>query len=175
MKKLPFLFSIFVLYSCLHGEDVEYPKLYPQEEEHIATDASGKEYPGLDPWKIYCGPGWGRKFCRFLGQYDGTKWTDGGSSITFSNFSGDQTFISFSNLDDIAPYGNKGWKLGETIYGDLKWNIEIKKDQVDVLKFSYDYYGSSEEIEYSTSYEFEVVNGGLILSNNGQTFTFNPS
>ncbi|MEQ6166043.1 hypothetical protein AAOE16_02520 [Ekhidna sp. MALMAid0563] len=171
MKKLPFLL-FFVLFSCFPERDIKHPDQDRQEE--VATDAIGKEYPGLDPYKIYCGPGWGIKFCRFLLKYDNTTWANAGSRIKFSNFY-DDTFISISNLDSIAPYAEEGWRTGETTYGEIKWNIEIKIDQEDVLSFGYDYYGSSEEIEYSIIYRCEVIDGVLNFSFKGQTFIFNPS
>ncbi len=166
------------MFSCLEN-DIKLPSQYAQEE--IATDASGKQYPGLDPFKIYCGPGWGRKFCRFLAKYDETTWADAEnyysdfSDIKFSNFSGDPYFLSFLNLDSISSYC-QGWKLGETTYDGIKWNIELKKDEVDALWFKYEYYGFSEEIEYATTYKYEVIDGLLHFSGTGdQTFIFHPS
>ena len=44
--------------------------------------------------------------------------------------------------------------------------------------FEYDYYGSSEEIEYSITYKYEVIDGLLHFSSTegeGQTFIFHPS
>ena len=147
----------------------------PSEQQVFATDASGRQYPGLDPYKIYCGPGWGRKFCRFLGKYDGTKWSNTGSQIHFSNFSSNETFISFSNLDNIVPHG-QAWKLGETIDGDNKWNIKIKRDEEELLWIGFDYYGDTEEIIYSSTYICEVIDNVLHFSNtDGQSLTFFPS
>lgn len=173
MKKSSFLL-FFVLFSCFESE-IEKQEPEQPEQKFIVTDVYGKQYPSLDPYKIYCGPGWGEKMCHFLHKYDGTTWTNAGSQIKFSNFSNDFTFISFSNLESIAPYGEEGWKIGETTYGRVKWNIEINKDQENVLSFRYDYFGSSEEIEYSTTYTFEVIEGVLNFSNKGQTFIFHPS
>ena len=180
MKKLLLLFSFFVLFSCLK-RDIEIEQLEFGQQD-IVTDASGLEYPSLDPTVIsYCGQGWGRKFCRFLSKYDGTIWADAEnyysdfSDIKFSKFSNDPYFISFFNLDSIASYC-EGWKLGETTYDGIKWNIEIKKDKEDEFWFAYDYYGSSEEIEYSITYKYEVIDGLLHFSSSeGQTFIFNPS
>ncbi|CAM1370034.1 hypothetical protein [Tenacibaculum xiamenense] len=182
MKKilLPFLF--FVLFSCSENgvekgsEPLEYG---PQD---FVTDASGVQYPFLDPPSYqYCGPGWGRKFCRFLRKYDGTTWADAEnyysdfSDIRFSNFNGDEYFISFFNIDVVTSYC-KGWKKGENTYDGIKWNIKIKKDEADVLWFDYEYYGTSEEIEYTITYKYEVIDGLLHFSNSeGQTFIFNPS
>lgn len=174
MKKLPFLFLFFVLFSCLPENEIEEFDPHGLRQEDIATDASGKEYPGLDPYKIYCGPNWGRKFCRFLDQHHETTWAAGGSSIKFSNFSS-LVFISIFNLDSIAPFGDKGWELGETNFRGIKWNIDMKRDEKDVLWFDYDYYGSGEEIEYSTTFKFEVIDRKLNFLYKDQTFVFNPS
>lgn len=171
---IPLLPVVFL--SCRPEGDVElYYNPGQYGEEIVATDASGKEYPGLDPYEIYCGPGWGRKFCRFLGKHDGTSWTDSGSRISFSNFSGADIFMSFSNIDCIAPYG-EGWKVGETIYRGVKWNIKIKRDEEDVLWVGYEYYGTGDEVEYSVTYKFEVTNSTLTFSStDGQTLIFSLS
>ncbi|MDB4540002.1 hypothetical protein N9231_06220, partial [Saprospiraceae bacterium] len=123
----------------------------------------------------------GRKFCRFLDKYDGTIWADEENyfsdfpDIKFSNFTDNEYFISFFNIDSITSYC-EGWKLGETTYDGIKWNIEIKRDQEDVLWFRYDYFGSSEESEYSITYKYEVIDGLLNFSNTeGQAFVFYPS
>ncbi len=176
MSKFPLLFLFFVFFSCRPEGDSDILQFDPtglDVAEDVATDASGKKYPGLDPNKIYCGPGWGRKFCRFLDKYDGKKWTDGGSWIKVSNFS-NGIFISFSNLDGIDS-NSEGWKIGETTNGGIKWNIEIKRDEVDIFWFRYDYYGSGEEIEYSLTYKCEVVDGSLTFSSTaGHKFIFSP-
>ena len=178
MKKLLLLLLLFGLFACSEG-DIE-PFEPGSQGTDIATDASGRQYD-LDPSVIYCGPGWGRKFCRFLRKYDQTVWADAEnyysdfSDIKFSNFSGNQYFISFLNLDSIASHC-EGWKIGETTYNGIKWDIKIKKDEEDVLWFDYDYYGSNEELEYSVAYKYEVIDGLLNFSNSeGQTFIFHPS
>ena len=119
--------------------------------------------------------------CRFLSKYDETTWADPDnyygtfSDIRFSNFSDNEYFISFFNLDSTTSYC-KGWKLGETNSNGIRWNIKIKKDQVDELWFEYDYYGSSTEIEYTITYKYEVIDGLLhFSSSDGQTFIFHPS
>jgi hypothetical protein len=44
------------------------------------------------------------------------------------------------------------------------------------LWFRYDYFGSSEEIEYSITYKYEVIDGLLNFSSTeGQAFVFYPS
>ena len=118
---------------------------------------------------------------RFLDKYDGTIWADEEnyfsdfSDIKFSNFTDNEYFISFFNIDSITSYC-EGWKLGETTYDGIKWNIEIKRDQEDVLWFRYDYFGSSEEIDYSITYKYEVIDGLLNFSSTeGQAFVFYPS
>jgi len=183
MKKLLFLFLFFVLFSCL-GSDIEQIEHPEFGEQDFAVDASGLVYPGLEgPSYQYCGPGWGAKFCRFLNKYDGTIWADAEnyysdfSDIKFEKFSSGSHFISFFNLNNIVSYC-QGWKLGENTYDGIKWNIEIKRDEVDILWFEYDYYGSGEEIEYSIYYKYEVIDGLLHFSSSegeGQTFIFHPS
>ena len=183
MKKLLLLFLSFVLFSCSESDIEQYESGQQNTAtDDIATDASGRQYPGLDPNVIYCGPAWGRKFCRFLRKYDGTIWADAENNysdfldIKFSNFNIDDVyFISFFNLDSIASYC-EGWKVGENTYDGIKWNIKIKRDEEDVFWFDYDYYGSGEEIEYIITYKYEVIDGLLHFSStDGQTFIFNPS
>ena len=184
MKNLPLLFLLFVMFSCVNNdeEQSEYARqVIIPEENGGAIDASGVHYPFLDPGVIYCNHGWGRKFCRFLSKHDGTIWADAEnyysdfSDIKLSKFTGNEYFISFYNLDTISSYC-EGWKVGETTYNGTKWNIDIKKDKEDVFWFDYDYYGSGEEIEYSITYKYEVIDGLLHFSSTeGQTFIFNPS
>ncbi|MEM9935642.1 MAG: hypothetical protein AAF824_18595 [Bacteroidota bacterium] len=182
MKKLLLLFLSVVLFSCSESDIEEFEPRQQDTATDVVTDRSGREYPFLDPNVIsYCGPAWGRKFCRFLDKYEETIWADTEndysdfSDIKFSNFSYNGHFISFFNLDSATSYCD-GWKLGETTYDGIKWNIKIKKDQEDVLWFDYEYYGSSEEIEYTLTYKYEVIDGLLHFSSSeGQTFIFNPS
>lgn len=177
MKKFPLLISLFVMFSCLKSEVKQY-----EDGLAPAIDATGRQYDFLDSTVLtYCGPGWGRKFCRFLNKYNGTIWADANnyysdfSDIKFSKFEDDHYFISFFDLDTIITYC-KGWKLGDTTYEGIKWRIEIKKDEEDVFWFSYDYYGSSEEIESTTIYKYEVIDSLLHFSTtDGQTFIFHPS
>ena len=173
MKRLPLLFLLFASFSC--SEDDTQPFEHGQQDRAIS--AGGREYD-LDPSRSYCGPGWGRKFCRFLSKYEGTLWADAEnyySDFSDIKFSNDDYFISFFNLDSTASYC-EGWKLGETTYDGTKWNIKIKKDEEDVLWFGYDYYGRSAEIEYSVTYKYEVIDGLLHFSSSeDQTFIFNPS
>ena len=49
----------------------------------------------------------------------------------------------------------------ENIYDGIKWYITIKKDEEDVLWFDLDYYGTGQEIEYTTTYKYEVIDGLL--------------
>ena len=94
------------------------------------------------------------------------------SDIKFLN---DVFFISFLNINNDASYC-KGWKTGETAYDGIKWDIKIKKDELDELWFDYDYYGTSDEIEYSITYKYEVIDSLLHFSNTeGQEFIFHPS
>ncbi|RCT55871.1 hypothetical protein [Winogradskyella sp. KYW1333] len=187
MKKTLSLLLSFVLFCFLKSCGDSFEPTYTEQSEQsenqdIVTSASGVQYPSLDPPSHqYCGPGWGRKFCRFLSKYDGTIWTDAGnyysdfSDIKLSNFSGNEYFISFFNLDSITSYCD-GWKLGETTNNGIKWNIRTQKDEVDRFWFAYEYYGSSEEIEYTVTHKYEVIDGLLHFSTtDGQTFIFTPS
>ena len=187
MKKTLSLLVSFVLFCFLKSCGDSFEPTYTEQSEQsenqdIVTSASGVQYPSLDPPSHqYCGPGWGRKFCRFLSKYDGTIWTDAGnyysdfSDIKLSNFSGNEYFISFFNLDSITSYCD-GWKLGETTNNGIKWNIRTQKDEVDRFWFAYEYYGSSEEIEYTVTHKYEVIDGLLHFSTtDGQTFIFTPS
>ena len=114
----------------------------------------------------------------FLSNYDGTIWADSEnyySDFSDIKFSNSEYFISFFNLAVDASYC-EGWKKGETVYDGVKWNIDITKDEENVFWFDYDYYGFSEEIEYSITYKYEVIDGLLnFSSSNDQTFIFNPS
>lgn len=186
MKKSLLLFLIFGLFSCTESDIVQVDAgrtlvPLPSIPHDTVTDIYGVQYPTLDPSVIYCGPGWGIKMCRFLNKYDGTIWSDADnyysefSDIKFSSFSYNRHFISFFKLDTISSYC-EGWKLGEETYNGEKWNIEITKDQEDVFWFDYDYYGTSEEIEYTTTYKYEVIDGLLNFSStDNQSFIFTPS
>ena len=185
MKKLPLLLLFFVLCTCSESdpEELDLPNAQNVEDcVDVVTDRDGGKYPFLDPTVLsYCGPGWGRKMCRFLYKYEGTTWADTEnyysdfSDIKFSNFLTNVYFISFFNLDTITSYC-EGWKLNENTHDGIKWNIRIKRDEEDLFWFDYDYYGSSPEIEYTTSYKYEVIDGLLhFSSSDGQTFIFHPS
>ena len=116
---------------------------------------------------------------RFLSKYDDTMWAD--TENYYSNFSdikferSGPVFISFFNIDNDVSYC-KGWKKEENIYDGIKWYITIKKDEEDILWFDLDYYGTGQEIEYTTTYKYEVIDGLLHFSNTeGQEFIFHPS
>ncbi len=116
---------------------------------------------------------------RFLSKYDDTMWAD--TENYYSNFSDIKferhgpVFISFFNIDKDVSYC-KGWKKEENIYDGIKWYITIKNDEEDVLWFDLDYYGTGQEIEYTTIYKYEVIDGLLHFSNTeGQEFIFYPS
>ena len=116
---------------------------------------------------------------RFLSKYDESIWVD--TENYYSDFSdikferSGPVFISFFNIDKDVSYCN-GWKKEENIYDGIKWYITIKKDEEDILWFDLDYYGSSQEIEYTITYKYEVIDGLLHFSNaEGQKFIFHPS
>jgi hypothetical protein len=182
MKNLPFLFLFFALSSCFES-DITPLVREPSDQlgpRIVVTDVYGKEYPSLDPSKIYCGPGWGAKMCHFLHKHDGTIWTDAEnyysefSDVKFSNFWG-PFFISFFDIDSTASYC-EGWKLGEITQNGAKSDITIRIDREDMFWFDYDYYGTSEDIEYTITYKYEVIDGLLhFSSSDGQSFIFHPS
>jgi len=116
---------------------------------------------------------------RFLSKYDESIWAD--TENYYSDFSdikferSGPVFISFFNIDKDVSYCN-GWKKEENIYDGIKWYITIKKDEEDILWFDLDYYGSSQEIEYTITYKYEVIDGLLHFSNTEeQKFIFHPS
>ena len=116
---------------------------------------------------------------RFLSKYDDTMWAD--TDNYYSDFSdikferSGPVFISFFNINNDVSYC-KGWKKEENIYDGIKWFITIKKDEEDVLWFDLDYYGSNQEIEYTITYKYEVIDGLLHFSNTeDQEFIFRPS
>jgi len=116
---------------------------------------------------------------RFLRKNDDTMWAD--IENYYSNFSdikferSGPVFISFFNIENDVSYC-KGWKKEENIYDGIKWYITIKKDEEDILWFDLDYYGTGQEIEYTTTYKYEVIDGLLHFSNTeGQEFIFHPS
>ena len=84
-------------------------------------------------------------------------------------------FISFFDINKYVSYC-KGWRPGENTYDGIKWNIKIKKNEWDEFWFDYEYYGTSQEIEYTITYKYEVIDGLLHFSNTeGQEFIFHPS
>ena len=155
---------------------------YGKRNTNAPRDASGLQYPGLgggDDKLIVCNPaGLGRKFCRFLRKYDNTFWAD--TENYYSDFSDIQFlnsgyFISFFDINNNVSYC-KGWRPGENTYDGIKWNIKIKKNEWDEFWFDYEYYGTSQEIEYTITYKYEVIDGLLhFSSSDNQTFIFSPS
>ena len=116
---------------------------------------------------------------RFLSKYDESIWAD--TENYYSDFSdikferSGPVFISFFNIDKDVSYCN-GWKKEENIYDGIKWYITIKKDEEDILWFDLDYYGTSQDIEYTMTYKYEVIDGLLHFSNSeDQSFIFHPS
>lgn len=177
MKKSLTLFLCLAFIACLKNELKQY-----EDGNDPAIDRSGRQYNFLDATRLtYCGPGWGRKFCRFLANHDGTIWTDPDhdysdySDLRFSNFTSDPYFISFFQLDSLISYCS-GWKLGETIEAGLKRRIEIKKDEEDVFWFELANYDVNEELENKILHKYEVIEGLLHFSTSeGQNFVFHPT
>ena len=179
MKSLSFLVLLLTCVSCW-SDDLPVIESEQSVPANVVTDVYGRQYPTLDPNVIYCGPGWGAKMCHFLYKHDGTTWTDADSyysefpDVKFSNF-WDPHFISFFTVDSTASHC-EAWKLGETESDGLKWDIRIKIDQEDRFWFDYNYYGTSEEIEYTTTYKYDVVDGVLHFSStDGRNYTLRPS
>jgi hypothetical protein len=176
MRKLFVSFLCLVMFSCLKSDIVQ----YGSKNTDPATFASGQQLPvATRSYTNFCNPnGWGRKGCEFLAKYDGTFWAD--TENYYSDFSdikfiNNVYFVSFFNIDNDVSYC-KGWKTGENTYDGIKWDIKITKDGWDILWFDYDYYGTSQEIEYSITYKYEVIDSLLHFSSTeGQEFIFHPS
>ena len=176
MKKLFVMSLCIIISSCFKTEIVQ----YGTANTDPVVFASGQQLPTASRnYTNFCNPnGWGRKLCKFLSKYDDTIWADAEnyySDFSDIKFLNDVFFISFLNINNDASYC-KGWKTGETAYDGIKWDIKIKKDELDELWFDYDYYGTSDEIEYSITYKYEVIDSLLHFSNTeGQEFIFHPS
>ena len=176
MKKI-FVTSLSILiFSCLKADIVQ----YNTKNTDPATFASGQQLPvATRSYTNFCNPnGWGRKGCEFLAKYDGTFWAD--TENYYSDFSdiqflNDVYFISLFNIKNDVSYC-RGWRTGENSSDGKKWKIKITKDGWDVLWFDYDYYGTSDDIEYTITYKYEVIDSLLHFSNTeGQEFIFHPS
>ena len=169
MLRLFILFLCLFTFSCYKTDIVQYQtwNLDPM------TKVSGLQVNRLQrQYNAFYGN-------RFLSKYDESIWAD--TENYYSDFSDIKferhgpVFISFLNIDKDVSYCN-GWKKEENIYDGIKWYITIKKDEEDILWFDLDYYGSSQEIEYTITYKYEVIDGLLHFSNNeGQKFIFHPS
>ena len=169
MLRFFILFLCLLILSCYKTDVVQYHtwNLDPM------TKVSGLQVNRLQPqYNAFYGN-------RFLRKYDEAIWAD--TENYYSDFSdikferSGPVFISFFNIDKDVSYC-KGWKKDENIYDGIKWYITIKKDEEDILWFDLDYYGSSQEIEYTITYKYEVIDGLLHFSNaEGQKFIFHPS
>ena len=169
MKKSLVALLCILMSSCYKADVVQYQSW----NSDPFTKASGYQVNRLPrQYNSFSG-------ARFLSKYDDTMWADTEnyysdfSDIKFERFG--PVFISFFNIDNDVSYC-KGWKKEENIYDGIKWFITIKKDEEDVLWFDLDYYGSNQEIEYTITYKYEVIDGLLHFSNTeGQEFIFHPS
>ena len=169
MLRFFILFLCLLILSCYKTDVVQYHtwNLDPM------TKVSGLQVNRLQPqYNAFYGN-------RFLSKYDESIWAD--TENYYSDFSdikferSGPVFISFFNIDKDVSYC-KGWKKDENIYDGIKWDITIKKDEEDILWFDLDYYGSSQEIEYTITYKYEVIDGLLHFSNSEeQKFIFHPS
>jgi len=169
MSKIFILAFCLILFSCYKTNVVQY-ETWNQDP---FTKASGYQVNRLPrQYNSFSG-------ARFLSKYDETMWAD--TENYYSDFSdikfegSGPVFISFFNIDKDVSYCN-GWKKEENIYDGIKWYITIKKDEEDILWFDLDYYGSSQEIEYTITHKYEVIDSLLHFSNTeGQEFIFHPS
>ena len=169
MKKLFVMSLCIIIFSCFKTDIKQYEtwNLDPM------TKVSGLQVNRLQrQYNAFYGN-------RFLSKYDESIWAD--TENYYSDFSdikferSGPVFISFFNIDKDVSYC-KGWKKDENIYDGIKWYITIKKDEEDILWFDLDYYGSSQEIEYTITYKYEVIDGLLHFSNSEeQKFIFHPS
>ena len=175
MLRLFILSLCLSMFSCYKADIVQY-QTWNQDP---ATKVSGLQINAVQrQYNVVSGK-------KFLSKYDETMWAD--TENYFSSFSdikfdidirffnAAEHFISFFNIGKDISYC-KGWKKGENTYDGKKWNIKIKKDDWDILWFDYEYYGTSQEIEYTITYKYEVIDSLLHFSNSeGQKFIFHPS
>ena len=169
MKKLITALLCVLLASCFKTDIMQY-ETWNQDP---FTKASGFQVNRLQrQYNVFSGN-------RFLSKHDDTMWADKENYYSaFSDIKFERhgpVFISFFNIDNDISYC-KGWKKDENIYDGIKWNIEIKRDEEDVFWFDYDYYGTSQEVEYTITYKYEVIDGLLhFSSSDDQNFIFSPS
>ena len=169
MPKFCIISLILIIISCYKTDVVQY-ETWNQDP---FTKASGYQVNRLPrQYNVFSG-------AKFLSKHDDTMWSD--IENYYSDFSDIKferhgpTFISFFNIDKNISYC-KGWKKEENIYDGIKWYITFKKDEEDILWFDFDYYGTSQQIEYTITYKYEVIEGLLHFSNSeNQSFIFHPS
>ncbi len=169
MKKLFSISLSILIFSCLKTDIIQYDTW----NQDPFTKASGYQVNALSrSYNTFSGN-------IFLSKYDETMWAD--IENYHGNFSDIKfelhgpVFISFFNFDEEISYC-KGWKKGENTSDGIRWNIKIKTDEEDEFWFDYDYYGTSQEIQYTITYKYEVIDGLLHFSNTeGQEFIFHPS
>ena len=169
MKRLLLMPFCTIIFSCFKTEIVQYETW----NRNPLTKESGLQVNSIQAQNFKFDGG------KFLYKYDETMWAD--TENYFSSFSDIKfegtgpVFISFFNIDNEVSYC-KGWKKDENIYDGIKWNITFKRAEEDILWFDYDYYGTSQEIEYTITYKYEVIDGLLHFSNSeDQSFIFHPS
>ena len=176
MKKLLIISITAIFFSCFKTDIIQ----YGSANTDPATFASGQQLPTAPKnYTRFCEPGGlGRKGCKFLAKYDNTFWSDienyysDFSDVHFLNW---VYFVSFFDINNDVSYC-KGWRTGENILDGKKWDIKITKDEWDELWFDYDYFGTSDDIEYTITYKYEVIDSLLHFSNTeGQEFIFHPS
>ena len=170
MKRLLLMPFCTIIFSCFKTEIVQYETW----NRNPLTKESGLQVNSIQAQNFKFDGG------KFLFKYDETMWADTEnyfsslSDIKFEN-AGSGFFISFFNIDKDVSYC-KGWKKEENTYDGKKWNIKIKNNEWDEFRFDYEYYGTSQEIEYTITYKYEVIDGLLhFSSSDNQTFIFSPS
>ena len=169
MKRLLLIPFFTIMFSCFKTEIVQYETW----NRNPVTKESGLQVNSIQAQNFKFDGG------KFLYKYDETMWADTEnyfSSFFDIKFEGNgPVFISFFNIDNEVSYC-KGWKKGENTYEEKKWNIKMKNDEWDILWFDYEYYGTSQEIEYTITYKYEVIDGLLhFSSSDNQTFIFSAS
>ena len=179
------MIAILSLLGCSESDndDIQPQPPAPTSCVNVVTDAYGRKYPSLEPpASQYCGPGWGRKMCRFLRAHDGTEWVDDGSGghflpdVTFSNFSGTPYFITFSSQQPDGPAFD-GLKLGESTAADgTEYTVAIRQDDEGVFSFVYRNYGRTGDLKYTVVHKYELVDELLhFSSSDGRQGIFRPS
>ena len=169
MKKLITTSLCIIIISCIKTDIIQHDSW----NQDPFTKASGYQVNRLSrSYNTFSGN-------IFLSKYDETMWAD--TENYYGNFSDIKfeshgpVFITVFSFGKEISYC-KVWPKAKNTSDEIKWNIQIKKDEEDELWFEYNYYGTSQEIEYTITYKYEIIDGLLHFSNTeGQKFIFHPS